>query len=755
MDHFPDPPTGLDDGEGFAFEPESPQRAGMHGDDAASPALTILMVDDDADFQRSLRLALADFEFQGRPVELLLASTATEAAHLLCHREDIALVLLDVVMETDDAGLRLVRNVREVLGNAAVRIVLLTGQPGLAPMKNTLGQLDISDYWLKTELSVERLHGVLNSNLRTWEQIRALGRARRGLQSIVEASNSLNRAQTLADFSQRVMKELAGLLQLAPDGVVSVQDLGGDRAPVDARIIGAAGRLGHLVGDRLSAMADTTVRDQLVDALTRRSNVESSTSKVLYFGGGEQGLHAATYLATGRPLDATERELLRVFATNIHSGLINVALTSELERTAYEDPLLGIPNANAMIRSIEAVMEMTGPRHRAVLFLALDQYSASCLSLGMEQGDLTLRRMAARLHQVFTPPSLVARLHDDTFAILGPSSLLQQERIDELDAADTDDPAHQPFISVRAARLDLDRFDGSARGAMAAGVLLLRRARALGAIQMLEYPPGLQIEMSQRFTRSQELYRALQNDEIHIELQAQVELATGRVIGAEALARWTRADGSRIPPGDFIPIAEANGLIVPIGRRVLELACKALVRLREAGFPDLPVAVNVSALQLTHRDFMQELLEIARVHGVPHRLIEIEITESAAIRDHEADGALLRGLQDAGFPIAIDDFGTGYSSLGYLRSMPATTLKVDRCFVEEIGTIPRHMVIADMIIALGHRLKMRVLAEGVETQAQADWLREHACGHAQGYHFGRPEALDAFVERVRRASVAA
>jgi len=712
------------------------------------PALKILTVDDDPAFQNSLVLALDGFRFQGARVKILTASSASQAASILTTTPDIAVVLLDVVMETDDAGLRLVRSVREVLGNAEIRIVLVTGQPGMAPMENTLSSLDISDYWLKTDLTLDRLQGVLNSNLRTWSQIRALGQARRGLQCIVEASNSLSRARSLQDFSQRMMQELARLLQLDSEGLVCVQEDGLNPAPHAACIVGASGRLGYAVNQPLASLPDEAVRELLIRSLTQRSNVETGTRQVLFFAGDPQGPHAATYLATGRPLDSTERELLHVFATNINSGLINVALTSRLDRTAYEDTLLSMPNGNALVRTLERVLELNVPRERALLFIELDQYSASCLSLGMEQGDLILKKMARRLRAVFPAPTMVARLHDDTFAILGHSSLLRQERIDELETVDPEDPTHPPFISVRAACIDLDQFQGSARGAMAVGALLLRRAQSQGGQQMLQYKPGLERETDQRFTRSRELYHALHGREISIELQPQIELSTGRIVGAEALARWTRADGTRIPPSEFITMAEANGLIVPMGRQVLHLACQALVQLHNNGFPHLSVAVNVSPLQLAHRDFVQEFIDIVRDYGVDPGRVEVEITETAAIRDYESNGDALRILKDAGFTIAIDDFGTGYSSLAHLRSMPANTLKVDRCFINEIGVVPDHLMVADMIVNLGRRFNMRVLAEGVETQAQADWLRERGCHYAQGYFFGRPEPLDRFLTRL-------
>ncbi|OWT80490.1 hypothetical protein CEY04_03565 [Achromobacter sp. HZ28] len=752
-------PVHGEDGDLFAFVAErdegvaerpaavssaNPQRAGF----------TVLSVDDDVEFQRSLRLALANFTFQEEPVRILSVNSAGAAARLLAGgEEEIALVILDVVMETDDAGLRLVRSIREVLGNAEVRVVLVTGQPGLAPMKQSLSQLDISDYWLKTDLTVERLHGILMSNLRTWEQIRALGRARKGLQVIVEAGNFLTHSRSLSDFSQRVMLELARLLGVAPEGLVCVaEDGSAEHHPSQARIVGAAGNLAGTIDMALGDLHQGEIRQSLEQALTSRANVDGGTSQVLFFPGAQDGPHAATYIATGRALDPTEHELLRVFAAHINSGLINVALNSRLDRVAYEDTLLALPNANAMLRALAPVLEQPVPRDRAILFVELDQYAANCLALGVEQGDLMLQKMAERLLTVFPPPCLVARLHDDTFAILGQRARLGHDQVEQLEMDGEDG---QDFISVRAARLDLDAYEGSAAAAMALGSLLLRRAPGKSGGGMVEYEACEEQVLNQRFTRSRELSRALRYEQISIELQPQVDVCTGQVTAAEALARWTREDGTRVPPSEFIPMAEANGLIIPLGLRVLHLACRALARLGEAGHQDIRVAVNVSAVQLARRGFMQELIAVANRHGIDPRRLELEITESVAMHDHESNGVLLRGLREAGFPIAIDDFGTGYSSLAYLRDMPVTTLKVDRHFIHEIGQAGSDPVIAEMIIKLGQRLNMQVVAEGVETPEQAAWLQDKGCPHAQGYLYARPESVDQFISRLARQAAAA
>lgn len=710
----------------------------------AGPRVTVLSVDDDALFQRSLELSLTHFRYRDAPVEFLKAGSAVQAAKILSERPEIALVLLDVVMETDDAGLRLVRHLREVMGQAEVRIVLLTGQPGMAPMLPSLEQLDVSDYWLKTELSNTRLHSVLVSNLRTWEQIRALSRARHGLQGIVEASNALSRARGFEDFACRMILELAGLFGVSADGLVCAR---GDGAGIGlGTIIGAAGRFQPALGQALTGLDDGRIRSLLETTLSNEQSLEGDDYQVMFFPGSppESG-HTAAYLATGRPLDGTERELLRVFVSNIATGLANVALSSRLDRLAFEDPLLEIPNANALRRTVEAALDLPLPRNRMLLMLELDQYAESCVSLGVEQGNDILKAVVGRLNRLFPPPCVLARLHEDTFAVLGPSELVNVERLQDLEVGP--DAEREPFIGVDSACLDLDQCRGSSQSVLATGLLLLKRARLSGDGETLHYEPDLDVDVERRFLRSRELYRALQRDEIGVVFQPQVDLTTGTVTGAEALARWMLPDGRIISPGEFIAMAEANGLIVPLGLRILRKACAAQERLNKEGF-HLTLAVNVSPRQLTRAEFAQEALACCQEFGVDPATIELEITESIAVEQHRLARGVLDELQAMGFPIAIDDFGTGYSSLTLLRALRPAKLKIDRSFVCCLGDPGTDVTILEMMVKLGRRMNLQVLAEGVETEVEAEWLRTAGCSLAQGYLFARPEPFEALLTRL-------
>ncbi len=717
-----------------------------NGQSPDNTPFTVLSVDDDPGFQQSLRMALSDFRFNESPLRLLTASSSSEARQMMAANPGISAILLDVVMETDDAGLQLVRAVREQMGNSEVRIVLITGQPGMAPLRKTLQQLDISEYWLKTDLYRERLQGIVTGSLRTWSEIHALARAKRGLQHIVQAGSRLAGLRDPDGFSRQLLRELAALLEVPLDGLVCLHDGAVDLPADEALVTAADGCFEALEGRRVQDIADPMVRDLLLDAFACRSSIGMPSSQVLFLDGDGTVPPMAIYLATERSLDAEEHELLQVFVTHANAGLVNVDLAARLDRVAYRDSLLDIPNGNALRRDLRQVLELPRPCGQSLLVVDLGQYSDGSLALGPEQGDLLLQRMAERLAQMYPPPCHIARLHEGTFAVLGPSRWLASDPVDALEQSE--DAGELPFLRVDAARVDLDVYRGGAGGALAAGLLLVNRIRASGGHGVAEYQVESEQENLHRFLESRALYRALREDRIGIALQAQVDLQSGAIVGAEALARWTE-DGRPMSPASFIPVAEASGLIVPLGGRVIELACDALRAMERAGFPDIPVSVNVSPLQLHRREFIEELAATVARHGIEPRRMELEITEGTVMSDYQDGRELLARLRRLGFGIAVDDFGTGYSSLRYVHSLPVTRLKLDRQFTAGVGGEGGGANVADMIIALGRRLGLDIVAEGVETPAQVEWLRRHECPCAQGYLFARPEPVEDFIARLR------
>lgn len=704
---------------------------------SSQPVWRVLAVDDDIDFQRATAFALSELELLGGRIELIQAFSCREASALLAKHRDIALVLLDVVMETEDAGLRLIKSLREVVGNRETRVVMLTGEPGLAPAHDVMRDYDINDYWTKSELSAERLLTVLTAAVRGYAQLKALASARRGLQMIVESSNALFCSKNTRELSTKVLSEISSLLDLPTEGLVCVRADEGAAVEPNARVVGASGRFSDSLDANLEgvpACVAAAVRQCLHTQQTLRLN----DCCVLFFPRFQAGSDYACYLISPRVLDDTELELLKVFSASISRGLYNVALFSRLEEMAYQDDLLKIPNRNALIRMLDMTLKSEAKDQRVLVLIDIDNFSGANTAFGTGYGDFILGLVAKRLRDAFSHEVLIARVRDDLFAILGPQAQVHAAEIVALFRRHKRPYELGQVHSLSSVTMHLADFTGSASVALQDALLTLKQAKRLGHDQHGVYDPRLQGAHAESYRMLLALRDAVDAGQISVELQPQIDLETRRVTGVEALARWRKADGKMVPPLSFIPLAEATGYILPLGDLLMRLALQAAKQLADAGYPHIRVAVNVSAPQLLQHDFIERFKSHLQVAGVLPEQIEVEITESVAMRTFDTVCEKLRALRAMGVEVAIDDFGTGFSSLSYLRLLPADRLKIDRSFVLEIGEVSDQQMIAEAVIQIAARVGMQVIAEGVETQQQADWILRHGCRQAQGYLFAKP-----------------
>lgn len=278
----------------------------------------------------------------------------------------------------------------------------------------------------------------------------------------------------------------------------------------------------------------------------------------------------------------------------------------------------------------------------------------------------------------------------------------------------------------------------------------LNRVKEQGKNNYQLYTPTMNSEAFGRMILENNMLKALEREEFIIHYQAQVDLRSGRIIGVEALVRWQHPDLGLIPPADFIPMAEENGLIVPIGEWVLRTACVQNKIWQEAGLPPLRVAVNLSARQFQQVQLSEIIEQTLNQTRLDSRYLELEITESIAMQNADFTIRTLREFRDMGVHVAIDDFGTGYSSLSYLRKFPIDSLKIDRSFIRDIIMHPNDAAIITAVIMLAHSLKVKVTAEGVETQEQLDFLKKQNCDKMQGYLFSRPVPAKEFEELIRQ-----
>lgn len=553
----------------------------------------LMVVDDEPDVHRATTFALAGVKILGRSLQFLHAYSAKEAAQLLRTEADVAVVLLDVVMEREDAGLALVKTIRQDLKLSELRIILRTGQPGYAPEIETIHDFDINAYKTKSELTRTKLYATVTAALRAYEQIR------------------------------------------------------------------------------------------------------------------------------------------------------------KLDEMAFYDRLSRLPNRNKFIDLSDDRLASGNHADDAIAILDIDDFSEINDALGHQQGDRLLQSVAHRLKAELGPDTVLARIGSDTFGIMGSLSVLEPARVLAL--------FREPFLvqddsMVVTATMGLTKTLGAGvtgRDALKDANIALKRAKKSRRGGYVMYSTEMGSDIRERVRLLQNLRHAVESERLFVVYQPQLNLLTGAVVGVEALIRWRNEDGTFVPPDRFIPLAEASGMIVAIGDWVLRMSCHELIRFQALGLPDLRMSVNVSQIQFRHPDFLERLSAALTDTGINPKHLELEITESVAMEDADFMLDILHRVRNMGISIAIDDFGTGYSSLSHLRQLPIDRLKIDRAFVMELNQQMSGGHIAAMVVELGRKLNLTVIAEGIEDEHQAQTLRDMGCHEGQGYLYARPMVPAQFKEWVQ------
>jgi diguanylate cyclase (GGDEF)-like protein/PAS domain S-box-containing protein len=416
---------------------------------------------------------------------------------------------------------------------------------------------------------------------------------------------------------------------------------------------------------------------------------------------------------------------------------------SALHRLAHYDALTGLPNRVLLHeRLLAAIGAASGGLW--LVYLDLDRFKLVNDTLGHRAGDVLLKEIARRLRRAVRPTDTVARLGGDEFVLMFPdmpdeAHMVQAaQRVLDVIAQPLLIDGHEffPTCSMGAAGYPQDGADQDAL--MRHADIAMYRAKEAGRNNCQFYASSMNQRMLERLHLEGELRHALERDEFVLHYQPQVALASGRTVGMEALVRWNHPKLGMVPPDRFIGLAEETGLIVAIGAWVMRSACAQNMAWQRAGLPRLRVAVNLSARQFNDRQLIDTVKAVLDETGLPAGDLDIELTESSLMADVDGAVATMHELKALGVQLSIDDFGTGYSSLAYLKRFPIDVLKIDKSFVRDIVASPDDAAIAVSIILLAHTLKLHVIAEGVETVEQMDFLREHGCDDVQGYYLSRP-----------------
>lgn len=700
------------------------------------PSWRVMIIDDDPDVHSATMFALGNLEIQNRSLSFLHAYSASEARQILAQESNIAVILLDVVMEKEDAGLNLVNYVRKTLGMHDVRIILRTGQPGYAPEIDAIRDYDINDYKTKSELTRTKLYTTVTSAIRSYEQICAITANQRGLELIVNASTELMSQKGLQNFASSVLQQLNILFGRKVEGLIcSSDDSDVNTSALDFTIIAGSHSFASGIEQKIGRIHQPELHQALQESITNKKNIFGANATLLFFENvGQRNI--AVYLQT--PINDLEKRLLDVFCSNVTVGLNNVMLTSRLHKYAYFDPLTGLANRLKLLQTLTDTLTASNRDKSVLCLIDIDHFAETNDALGHQFGDMLLCAVAQRLLDHFGAACHLARVGGDTFALLGHENLVYPENISNVFQLPFNVDQQEVQLSSTIGLVRLGNYDGGSSDALKDTNIALKRAKSHQRSSFSYFTVDMGVEIRERVRMMHALRAAFENERLFVVYQPQIDMRTERAVGAEALLRWKTEDGQFVPPDQFIPIAEYSGLIVDIGEWVLRSACFELMELHKLGFTEFKMAVNVSQAQFSHPLFLDSLKRALTDTKAPAHCVELEITESMAMTDPALLIQTLHQIKQLGAQVSIDDFGTGFSSLSHLQKLNVDKLKIDRAFVNEIGSKSGEGNIAKMIVQLSQSLNIKVIAEGVETEHQADTLMSFGCHLAQGYLYARP-----------------
>jgi diguanylate cyclase (GGDEF)-like protein len=485
------------------------------------------------------------------------------------------------------------------------------------------------------------------------------------------------------------------------------------------------------------------VNGQQVGMVVIRASLEQLFARLATYAGLTLAV-ALGSLALAYALVASMRRAVRGAEAHLHF-------------LAHVDSVTNLPNRHEFNERLAFALSKADRFESSVglLLLDLDNFKVVNDTLGHDCGDLLLQMVAQRLLKTLRANDVICRIGGDEFVII----VEPADDAREVDGVATKILAalgapftldgHQLYISASIGVSLYPRDAADARTLTRSADTAMYHAKNRGKNGFEVFQPAMEERAQKRLKLEANLRRALEQDELELHYQPQIDVRSGRVVGVEALLRWNCAELGQVSPVEFIPVAEESGIIVPLGRWVLQSACRQAAAWRDAGLLDTieHVAVNMSARQTRDEGLLEDIRAILAETGLPARLLELEITEGVLMENVHANLDLLQRFQAAGIHLSIDDFGTGYSSMSYLKRFPIDQLKIDRSFIHDVPGDGE--AIATAIIAMAHSLELTVVAEGVETLAQVEFLRSAGCDIMQGYYFARPMPVAALGEYLR------
>lgn len=684
----------------------------------------VLVIDDDDIVRFLVRLALEDAGYQ------VLEEASGETGMQTFARAEPTLVLMDILMPGMD-GFETCATLRQHHKGAHVPIVMMTGLDDIDSIHRAY-EVGATDFITKP----------INPILLTY-RVRYLLRVQQVAQELRHKEARLANAQRIAKLGDWEWDTKAKCSRCSP----GVQEIFG--LPPDTQTLALRAFFRLVYPDDVKR-----VNKVLSDA--RRSGASYSMEyRVLRPDGTERIVRQETEVRSGPESEG------RLITGTIQDITQRRLAEQELHRLIYYDKLTGLPNRSLLLERLSQALAGTEPDEGivAVMCLDLDEFRRINDTLSYEVGDQLLKDVTARLSVCIRQSDYLARndmsplakppLHTlarpggDEFVVILPGLRQAENAVKVLRRIKA---ALQPPFKLGEEDLHLTAsvgislfpMDGNnAETLLRHAESAMHHAKKKGPDTLQFYKESLNSRWLKRFSIENKLRRALEQEELTVFYQPKIDIQRQQIVGMEALARWPHTEGA-IGPAEFIPIAEETGLIIPLGEFVLRTACAQAQQWREQGIQNLKVSVNLSAVQFRQRDLVARVEQVLQQTRLDPACLELELTEGILIENTKASLFTLHALKELGLDFSIDDFGTGYSSLSYLKRFPLSALKIDRCFVRDLGATEGDAAIVKATIALAHSLRLVVVAEGVEDMAQLHFLHTHGCDQTQGYLFSPP-----------------
>lgn len=754
----------------------------------------VLIVDDDKEVHAITHYALEESEFLGQRLVFISAYSAQEAQEVLVKNPNIALIFLDVVMETDDAGLQLIKFIREQQNNWLVRIILRTGQPGQAPEKSIITQYDINDYKSKTELTSTRLYTTTLVALRAYQQLKSVELSRRGLEKILAASSSLYQYRSMAEFAQGVVLQIRSFIEEHSEGVllcaIQEPDVRQTQSlPFQAseqrqiQVITGTDELTFQPGSSIQDVASERACQMIQQAISQSQHIFNEHDCALVFKTQAQAT-SVVYLSGSKPLSVTDKQLLEIFCSKVAICFDNINYYERLQYKKNHDLLTGLLNRSRFIEQTDRLKQQGIIEHLqhwqkepqttpCLLVLGIDRFRDINNDLGYEYGDQFLIKIGQRLKACTPDDAILARLGGDEFAVYLPANRMFHNQIDQLRKTltqplhieqnelipsisigynlvdDLTNPCYELLSQTEDSLLSAKRLGGNR--CIEAQPLAIEKEEGGRAKEKKEVIGENQEKPTSRLTLIRELTYALERDELALYYQPIIHCQSGNLAGFEALLRWHHPTKGVLSPGAFLEVVETTDLMLAIGDWILRKAVQQAELWNQFSCCDnsmLSLSINVSARQIMISDLAAQMKGLLKEHKVQPGGLRFEITESLIMEDIDQAKDILHSIKDLGLQLSLDDFGTGYSSMSYLNHLPFDILKLDRSFIHTMLEDEQTAAIIDCVIQMAHKLDIDVVAEGVETQEQYERLQQLGCDYLQGYFFGRPMPEDKATEYV-------